>query len=148
MILDDQCQRIGNYDVQTGIPIVNNKEECDKLDGAWYDDRKLCDSKYAPVEYRFQFGPEPEPFTDPDNLCPPGKVFDWDICVDECTSGQIERNGICHSFENISDYDDQLPWYFLVIAYWPIMIIITLGIIVAVVFVWRKRRNLNLSFLK
>ena len=59
MILNDQCQRIGNYDLQTGIPIVNNKEECDKLDGTWYVDRKLCDSKYAPVEYRFQFGPEP-----------------------------------------------------------------------------------------
>lgn len=137
MILDDQCRRIGNYDVQTGIPIVNNKEECDNLDGTWYDDRKLCDSKYAPVEYRFQFGPEP--FTDPDNLCPPGKVFDWDICVDECPSGQIERDGICHSFENISDYDDRLPWYFLIIAYWP-AVTIALGIIVAVVYVWRKRK--------
>ena len=139
MILDDQCRLIGNYDVQTGIPIVNNKEECDNLDGTWYDDRKLCDSKYAPVEYRFQFGPEPEPFTDPDNLCPPGKVFDWDICVDECPFGQIEKNGICHSVENVSDYDDRLPWYFLIIAYWPV-VIITLGIIVAVVFVWRKRK--------
>lgn len=57
MILNDQCQRIGNYDIQTGIPIVHNKSECDKLDGTWYDDRQLCDSKYAPVEYRFQFGP-------------------------------------------------------------------------------------------
>jgi len=57
MIINDQCERIGNYDIQTGIPIVNNKSECDKLDGTWYDDRKLCDSKYAPVEYRFQFGP-------------------------------------------------------------------------------------------
>lgn len=57
MILNDQCQRIGKYDIQTGIPIVNDKSECDKLDGTWYDDRQLCDSKYAPVEYRFQFGP-------------------------------------------------------------------------------------------
>lgn len=59
MILNDKCERIGNYDTQTGIPLVNNKYECDKLDGTWYADRKLCDSKYAPVEYRFQFGPEP-----------------------------------------------------------------------------------------
>ena len=29
------------------------------MDGTWYGDRKLCDSKFAPVEYRFQFGPEP-----------------------------------------------------------------------------------------
>ena len=57
MILNDQCEKIGNYDIQTGIPIVSNKSECDKLDGTWYADRKLCDSKYAPVEYRFQFGP-------------------------------------------------------------------------------------------
>ena len=58
MILNDRCERIGNYDMETGIPIVNNKSECDRLDGTWYDDGKVCDSKYAPVEYRFQFGPE------------------------------------------------------------------------------------------
>jgi len=57
MIVNDRCERIGKYDIQTGIPIVNDKSECDKLDGTWYDDRQLCDSKYAPVEYRFQFGP-------------------------------------------------------------------------------------------
>ena len=56
VILNDKCQKIGKYDTQTGIPIVNDKTECDKLDGTWHDDRKLCDSKYAPVEYRFQFG--------------------------------------------------------------------------------------------
>ena len=57
IIKNENCEMIGKYDIQTGIPIVNNKSECDKLDGTWYDDRELCDSKYAPVEYRFQFGP-------------------------------------------------------------------------------------------
>ena len=60
MILNDKCERIGRYDIQTGIPIVNDKAECDKLDGIWHDDRKLCDSKYAPAEYRLQFGPAPD----------------------------------------------------------------------------------------
>ncbi|MEX0862665.1 hypothetical protein [Nitrosopumilus sp.] len=56
MIKNDKCQRIGKYDIQTGIPIVENKVQCDLLNGTWYDDKKLCDSKYAPMEYRFQFG--------------------------------------------------------------------------------------------
>ncbi|KAF6246367.1 hypothetical protein C6990_09580 [Nitrosopumilus sp. b3] len=68
MILNDQCQRIGNYDIETGIPIVNDKEECDKLDGTWYKDRKLCDSKYAPAEYRFQFGPEHDAYDDSEEM--------------------------------------------------------------------------------
>lgn len=42
--------------------------------------------------------PEPEPTFDPYALCPPGKVFDWDICVDECPFGQIAINGICQTF--------------------------------------------------
>lgn len=57
IIKNENCEMIGKYDIQTGIPIVHDKSECDKLDGTWYDDRGLCDSKYAPVEYRFQFGP-------------------------------------------------------------------------------------------
>ena len=68
MILNDQCERIGNYDIQTGIPLVNDKAECDKLDGTWYDDRKLCDSKYAPVEYRFQFGPVTNVYDDSEEM--------------------------------------------------------------------------------
>ncbi len=55
MIQNDQCERIGNYDIQTGILLVNNKSECDKLDGTWYDNRKLCDYKYAPG---MEFGSE------------------------------------------------------------------------------------------
>ncbi len=42
-----------------------------------------------------------EQYMEPDYLCPPEKVFDWDICVDKCPIGQIEINRICHSFENI-----------------------------------------------
>lgn len=56
MILNEKCERIGKYDIQTGIPIVENKVQCDLLNGTWYDDKNKCDSKYAPVEYRLQFG--------------------------------------------------------------------------------------------
>ena len=56
MILNEKCERIGKYDLQTGIPIVENKVECDLLNGTWHDEQNKCDSKYAPLEYRFQFG--------------------------------------------------------------------------------------------
>ena len=56
MILNEKCERIGKYNTQTGIPIVENKTQCDLLNGNWYDDHNKCDSTYAPVEYRFQFG--------------------------------------------------------------------------------------------
>lgn len=137
MILNDQCQRIGNYDPQTGIPIVNNKEECDKLDGTWYDDRKLCDSKYAPVEYRFQFEPEPEPepYILSDNLCPPDKVFDWDICVDQCPSGQIASNGVCQPVASdiVSIFANKVFLVFFITL--SAIVSISIGFII-----WRKRK--------
>jgi hypothetical protein len=83
---------------------------------------------------------EPEPYPVPDNLCPPEKVFDWDICVDECPFGQIERNGICHSFENIYDSNDKLPWYFLIVAYWPVSITVVGIIVTVIIVIWRKRK--------
>ena len=96
----------------------------------------------APVRWEHD-GPPPEPEEpplDPDNLCPPGKVLDWDICIDECRSGQIERNGVCHNFEDVSITDDKLPWYFLIAVYWPAVVIIALGLIIAIVYLWRKRK--------
>lgn len=56
MILNERCERIGKYDIQTGIPIVENKTQCDLLNGTWYDVQNKCDSEYAPITYRFQFG--------------------------------------------------------------------------------------------
>lgn len=56
IILDENCQRIGKYDLQTGIPITENQIQCDLLEGTWYDKQNKCDSPYAPLEYRFQFG--------------------------------------------------------------------------------------------
>ncbi|MCV0410119.1 hypothetical protein [Nitrosopumilus sp.] len=55
-IKNDECERIGKYDIQTGIPIVENKVQCDLLNGTWYAEQDKCDSKYAPTEYRLQFG--------------------------------------------------------------------------------------------
>ena len=56
MILNEKCEKIGKYDIHTGIPIVENEKQCDLLNGVWYDKENKCDSKYTPVEYRFQFG--------------------------------------------------------------------------------------------
>lgn len=55
-IKNDECERIGKYDIQTGIPIVESKVQCDLLDGTWYAEQDKCDSEYAPTEYRLQFG--------------------------------------------------------------------------------------------
>jgi hypothetical protein len=68
MVKNEKCEIIGKYDIQTGIPIVENKSQCDLLDGTWYNDKKLCDSKYAPVEYRFQFGPAHNVYDDSEEM--------------------------------------------------------------------------------
>lgn len=46
-IVNDECERIGKYDPMTGIPIVENKEQCDMLDGNWDEKQNICDSKYG-----------------------------------------------------------------------------------------------------
>ena len=46
MILNEDCERIGKYDPATGLPIVENKEQCDMLDGDWDEKQNICDSKY------------------------------------------------------------------------------------------------------
>jgi len=46
-IENEDCERIGKYDVSTGLPIVENKEQCDMLDGDWNEQQNSCDSKYG-----------------------------------------------------------------------------------------------------
>lgn len=47
MIINEDCEIIGKYDVSTGMPIVENKEQCDMLDGDWNASQNSCDSKYG-----------------------------------------------------------------------------------------------------
>ena len=123
MILDDQCRRIGNYDVKTGIPIVNSKEECDRIDGAWYDDKRLCDSEYAPTEYRLQFGPEHNVYDDSEEMrMASEKVY----FAEESMAG-----GSGTSFLNYSDF--QLDVAILAV-------LVGLGSFLSLMIFWRKRR--------
>ena len=46
-IVNEECERIGKYDPTTGLPLVENKEQCDRLDGKWNAEQKICDSKYG-----------------------------------------------------------------------------------------------------
>ena len=46
IIKNENCERIGKYNLTTGLPIVENKEQCDMLDGNWNEQEKICDSKY------------------------------------------------------------------------------------------------------
>jgi len=46
-IVNDECERIGKYDPDTGLPIVENKEQCDMLEGSWDDKQNHCYSKYG-----------------------------------------------------------------------------------------------------
>ena len=47
MIKNENCEIIGRYDPATGMPIVENKEQCDMLEGDWDEEQKICDSKYG-----------------------------------------------------------------------------------------------------
>ena len=47
IIKNENCERIGKYDLVTGMPIVENKEQCDMLEGDWDEEQKICDSKYG-----------------------------------------------------------------------------------------------------
>ena len=47
MIKNEDCEIIGKYDFTTGMPIVENKEQCDMLEGDWDEEQKICDSKYG-----------------------------------------------------------------------------------------------------
>ncbi len=44
-IVNENCEIIGKYDLATGMPIVENKEQCDMLEGDWDEEQKICDSK-------------------------------------------------------------------------------------------------------
>lgn len=76
-----------------------------------------------------------EPYIDPDNLCPPGKVFDWDICVDECPMGQIASNGVCQHViaDTVNIFANKGFVTFLIVLF----AIISISI---VFIVWRKRK--------
>ena len=50
ILVSENCERIGKYDPATGIPIVENKEQCDMLKGDWNDEQKICESKYGKNE--------------------------------------------------------------------------------------------------
>ena len=47
MIKNENCEIIGKYDPATGMPIVENKEQCNMLEGNWDEEQKICDSKYG-----------------------------------------------------------------------------------------------------
>ena len=47
IIVNEDCEIIGKYDPVTGMPIVENKEQCDMLEGDWNEEQKICDSKYG-----------------------------------------------------------------------------------------------------
>lgn len=76
-----------------------------------------------------------EPYLDPDALCPPGQVFDWDICVDECPFGQIDSNGVCQHVitDTVSIFANKEFVTFLIIL--SVIISISIGFVV-----WRKRK--------
>ncbi|WP_179371283.1 hypothetical protein [Nitrosopumilus ureiphilus] len=43
-------------------------------------------------------------------------------------------------FENVYALSDELSWYFLIVAYWPLTVLIV-GIILVIIFsVWKKRK--------
>jgi len=46
MIKNENCKIIGRYDPATGMPIVENKEQCDMLEGDWNEKENTCDLKY------------------------------------------------------------------------------------------------------
>lgn len=49
-IVNDKCERIGKYDPVTGLSIVENKEQCDLLEGNWNEEQNTCESKYGRYE--------------------------------------------------------------------------------------------------
>lgn len=79
---------------------------------------------------------EEEPYVDPDQICPPGLVLDWDICIDECRIGQIESNGIC--IEIISGSVGSIPSYFIITVASIFVIVI---IVIVVIFMSRRKRK-------
>lgn len=41
IIKNENCERIGKYNLTTGLPIVENKEQCDMLHGDWNEQEKI-----------------------------------------------------------------------------------------------------------
>ena len=56
-ILNEKCERIGKYDPVTGLPIIENKEQYNRLDGDWDEQQKTCDSKHGENENLFHDKP-------------------------------------------------------------------------------------------
>lgn len=72
--------------------ILDSCKELEPFNGS-YESFRIVNEKSEPYL-------EPEPLYENGFMCPPGKVFDWDICVDECPFGQIPINDICMSPSN------------------------------------------------
>ena len=102
-----------------------------------FSDRTIGSTTYGlPFDSNGTAGPK-EPYTDSDNLCPPGKVLEWDICVDACPIGQTARNGICQSFEHVKIIPNVGRFDLT-----PIFIIFGIPVVLVSAFaVWRKKRR-------
>ncbi len=97
---------------------------------------RISESMIKPNMVSEPMSEEEEPYVDPDHICPPGLVLDWDICIDECRIGQIESNGICIEID--SDSVDAVQSYFVitVASIFGIMIIV-----IVVIFMSRRKRK-------
>ena len=121
-IVNDDCVRIGMYDPKTGIPIVNNKSECDLLDGTWYEDREECDSKYPPLDKGFN----PE-------LIPSGTGYE------ESENTKLARDRINESDQTFGGPSPGLfdtPEF----SYSIVGLVVAIGII-ALIFLYKKKPN-------
>ena len=121
-IVNDDCVRIGMYDPKTGIPIVNNKSECDLLDGTWYEDREECDSKYPPLDKGFN----PE-------LIPYGTGYE------ESENTKLARDRINESDQTFGGPSPALfdtPEF----SYTLVGLVVAIGII-ALIFLYKKKPN-------
>ena len=77
---------------------------------------------------------EPEPPYENGFVCPPDKVLDWDICVDECPFGIINNNGVCQGFSHVVASSG-------IGTFGIILIFILIGFSVPIGFViWRYRK--------
>lgn len=77
---------------------------------------------------------QPEPYLNDDQLCPPGLVFDWDICIEECRNGQYEDNGICRDL--LPNSGNLYPLYFIISV---ASIFVIIAIVIVIIFVNKRK---------
>lgn len=123
------------HTVCPNIELINNNivlDSCNELQP--FDDYyELFHIKKEKNESTIQ---EPEPYLDPDNVCPPEMVLDWDICIDKCRIGQIESNGICREI-NFNSIGSVLPYFVIAI----ISVFVVLVVIIGIIFVSKRTRK-------